>query len=125
MGALKLGLGKNLILRSKKLIYLLKKQRFIDGLFLRLRYTTLNNNSDEYINILFTVPKKLIKHAVDRNLIRRRIKESFRLNQFLIKKIPNKLYLVELIYSYNSVLCYEKINKEVIYLLNQFNIMSQ
>ena len=32
------------------------------------------------IQILITVPKKIFKRAVDRNLIKRRIREIFRLN---------------------------------------------
>ena len=36
------------------------------------------------IKTAFTVPKKYFKKAVHRNLLRRRMKESFRLNQFTI-----------------------------------------
>lgn len=36
--------------------------------------------------VLFSVPKRQFKHAVDRNLIRRRMKESYRLNKELLTK---------------------------------------
>lgn len=36
--------------------------------------------------VLFSVPKRQFKHAVDRNQIRRRMKEAYRLNKELLKK---------------------------------------
>jgi ribonuclease P protein component len=40
------------------------------------------SDGDDANQILFTVPKRNFKKAVDRNKIKRRLKEAFRLNKF-------------------------------------------
>ena len=71
----------------------LSLKRDIDHLFdkgqsfisfpLRIVYlpATGNNLPESGISVLVSVPKKRIKHAVDRNRIKRIIRESFRLNK--------------------------------------------
>ena len=43
-----------------------------------LRYIFLNGNSLEYNRMMVSVPKKMFKRAVKRNLLKRRIRESWR-----------------------------------------------
>lgn len=48
----------------------------------RIVYTVLENvGSESGAAVFVSVPKKKFKHAVKRNLIRRRVKEAYRLNK--------------------------------------------
>ena len=55
---------------------LLKKGRFISGERLKLCY--YKNPESTTNRIMVSVPKKLFKRAVKRNLLKRRIRESYR-----------------------------------------------
>lgn len=43
-----------------------------------LRYIYMNDNGEEFNRIMVSVPKKMFKRAVKRNLLKRRIRESWR-----------------------------------------------
>ena len=77
------GLNKNERLKSKKNTGLLFKNG--DSLFsfpFKLVYKWLEEGSDKNsVQLLVSVPKRKFKNAVDRNLLRRRIKEAFRKNK--------------------------------------------
>ena len=57
--------------------------------------------------VLFSVPKRQFKHAVDRNLIRRRMKETYRLNKNLLLGTFN----IAFIYIGKEIEKYEVIEK--------------
>lgn len=56
--------------------------------------------------VMMAAPKKLFKHATDRNLLKRRIRESYRLNQAILSDA--QLH-ISLIYMAREKLPYKKI----------------
>ncbi|NOZ36093.1 MAG: ribonuclease P protein component [Chlorobi bacterium] len=69
-----------------------------------------------------SVPKKLFKSAVKRNKIKRRIKESFRLNKSVLYNFSqrtNVFFTIFIIYKNKELLPYKNINTEMIELLKK------
>lgn len=78
------GLTKDERLHSKRDIdTLIAKGRFGEIEF--LKYKFLKTNGCPYNRMMVSVPKRLFKRAVKRNLLKRRIRESFRLQKHLIQ----------------------------------------
>ena len=69
--------------------------------------------------VLLSVSKRNFKRAVDRNLIKRRMRESFRLNKHLIAA-SNKL-IIAYIYSAKEILTFAQIQERLIKTLNRFD----
>jgi len=77
------------------------------------------------VQVAFTVPKKKFKRAVDRNLLKRRMREAYRLNKSLIEeKNQSKLKELSIIFIYSSqeILSTEKIESAMLNFMNQQNI---
>lgn len=63
--------------------------------------------------ILVSVPKKLFKHAVDRNLLKRRIREAYRLHK------PAIAVDMALVYMDKEIASYEVIEKAMLKLIEK------
>ncbi len=104
-------------LKNKKLISQLLKGKKIKKGFLIAYYTTIeyqgvdnaaikkNLLSDKQHRSLFIVPKRLIKSAVDRNKIKRRLKEAFRTNDNVLPSnvLVGFRYNCNIIHFYHSI----------------------
>ena len=118
---------KNCRLHNFKLIRSLKESREIfyssDVLKGKCFVTEKNNifTNLSGIQILITVPKKIFKRAVDRNLIKRRIREIFRLNKSELTYSPNKIICFEVIYISRIILKFEDIKKEMLNMFTEIN----
>ena len=76
-----------------------------------LRYCFNPDSGAENNRILVSVPKKLFKRAVKRNLLKRRIRESWRKQKHNLGEI--KGYDILFTYSVKEILTYEEIYESV------------
>ena len=74
------------------------------------------------IKVLISVSKSKISSSVKRNLIKRRIRESYRLNKLKLEK--DGFYLA-FIYSSSKILPFKDIKDSVILLLKQLNKINE
>ena len=79
-------------------------------------------SSDAPIAFLITVPKKRLRHAVDRVLMRRRIREAYRLNRNAVNLPRDARLDLALIYVGDKPLPYASVAAAMVRLLN---ILSQ
>ena len=81
-----------------------------------------DNEAPAGVSVAFAVPKKIFKRAVDRNKVRRRIKEAYRLNKdglrVSVKGINRKVSFI-FIYQDSTILEYEIISKAVVEVIDR------
>lgn len=118
--AMNFGLPKNERLHSKKLI----KELFDKGssFFLypfKVLILEAPKNFQETHQVLFSVSKKKIKKATDRNLIKRRMREAYRLNKPVILANVRTKKLIGLIYVSSEIATFQVIEKKIIKILSK------
>ena len=107
---------------TKKIDELFANGRWLRGNNIRLIYLETDDNLSSPSQVLFSVPKKIFRRAVKRNLLKRRMREAFRLNKnpfySEVSTLNKKVYL-GFIYSSSEEVEYSVINKEIRSLLAQ------
>lgn len=108
----------------------LKSKTTIDLLFsvgksvskypLRLVYVPLENDADQKIKFGVSVSKKYFKKAVDRNYFKRVLRETYRLNKYLILDNIEKPFAIMFFYQTKDRLPYSEIETKTIQLFEKF-----
>ncbi len=89
---------------------------------LRVVFLFRAKSRNEPLRVAMSVSRRKFKHAVDRNKIKRRLKEAWRLNKELLRESLNKLNLeadVLLIYTSNTEESFELVNEKIMLVLNR------
>ena len=115
-------------LKSKKTIELLfKKGNVIDEFPVRVVWIkTILHEKDTYSKVAFSVPKRLLKKAVDRNRIKRLLRESYRLNKHpLIYRLEKEGIQIALMIIYGSdyLTSFKTIERKIIVILNRLEAL--
>ena len=108
-------------LKSRKLIgKLFEEGKSVKKFPLRLVYLQTEHTSDSKIQAGFSVPKRNFKRAVDRNRIKRLMREAYRLNQSLTDSLAHTPVLVHAAFVAKSTEAnFETLQKDIITLLNK------
>jgi ribonuclease P protein component len=112
---------KNEKLKSKITIGLLFSEgKSVSKYPLRLVYHSGALGDDQQLKVGVSVSKKYFKKAVDRNYFKRVLRETYRLNQHLLKDQLHKPYALMFFYQSKEHLSFEEINTKTVQLIEKF-----
>jgi len=107
-------------LKSKKLISVLfEKGKSLSKFPLRLVYLKAEHLSNYPLQVAFSAPKRKFKKAVDRNRIKRLMREAYRLNKQILYDSIEEKYAIMFTYTDENELKYVEIEEKMVVLLQK------
>jgi len=114
----------------------LKKKKLIDELFargksisvfpLKMVYLEIDHESDYKIQAGVSVSKRNFKRAVDRNRIKRLMREAYRKNKYFIYNSQDtKKHIIMFIYQGKKEISYEMMEEKMIKLTEKFLVIQK
>lgn len=79
----------------------------------------LDNNNDKPTQILITVPKRNFKKAVDRNRLKRLIREAYRKNKIILNQLSNNKLQIAFVYIHKEIVPFAEVEKKMIVVLQK------
>jgi len=114
-------LGKEEKLKSKIIIgKLFSEGKSFKKFPVKLVYLTLISSEEKNVKVGFSVPKRSFKHAVDRNYLKRLLREAYRKNKHLLEK-QNKNHAFMFIYLGRKKASLPELEKSIQKILVTFN----
>lgn len=114
-------LGKPEKLKSRKLIAtLFEEGDTIKKYPLTIRFLQISHTSNFPAQVAFSVPKRKFKKAVDRNRIKRLLREAYRREKPMLYDAISEPYVLMITYIGNEELPYSDIEKKMKKLLENF-----
>ncbi len=110
-------------LKSRKLIEtLFAEGKNVKSFPLLLAYLPLEHEGDALFQVGFSVSKRKFKHAVDRNRVKRLMREAYRLNKNNLLEKHTKKHILMFIYISNTILTYSEIEAAMLKVFRKLEI---
>ena len=120
---MKFTLGKHQKLKSRKAITeLFEVGKSIKEYPIKIIYVPVAQPHEQITKVAFSVPKRNFKHAVDRNRVKRLLREAYRLHQHQYFKEDDQAYHIMFIYIKNTLPSYLEIEKKLKKALSKFKV---
>lgn len=113
-------------LKSRKLIeQLFDEGKRLKSFPIQLVYLQIEHDTDYLVQASFSVPKRRFKRAVDRNKVKRLMREAYRLQKHLLPNLNDidytKKHVFMFIYMTDIIVSYNDVEIHIVKLLEKFN----
>jgi len=117
------------VIQTYPTIEKLKSKKLLDELFasgkklneypIKLVYKQLNFEDEVLVKAGVSVPKRNFKRAVDRNRIKRLLREAYRLNKYIIHEVLEEKYVCMFLYLGKEMPTFKAVNIKIENLLKK------